>query len=126
MRTTSLARSIADFPIDRFVPRMIASADTFSALANREVVMDVRAIIGWIVFGFVIGVIARFIMPGRQSMGLIMTTLLGIAGSFVGGWLGSLIRGGPVDISQPAQWIGSIIGALILLFGYSMLQKKGV
>jgi uncharacterized membrane protein YeaQ/YmgE (transglycosylase-associated protein family) len=86
--------------------------------------MDIRAILAWIVFGLVVGVIARFILPGRQSMGLIMTTLLGIAGSFVGGYLGTLVHGGPMDISQPAGWIGSIIGALILLFGYSMLQKR--
>ena len=87
--------------------------------------MDIMAILGWIVFGFVIGVIARFIMPGRQSMGLIMTTLLGVAGSFLGGWLGTLVQGGPMDISQPSGWIGSIIGAFLLLFGYSMLQKRG-
>ena len=87
--------------------------------------MDIMAILGWIVFGCVIGIIARFIMPGRQSMGLIMTTLLGVAGSFLGGYLGTLVHGGPMDISQPAGWIGSIIGALILLFGYSMLHNRG-
>lgn len=86
--------------------------------------MDVGAIIGWIVFGFVVGVIARFLMPGRQSLGLIMTTLLGVAGAFVGGYLGSWISGNEMDIQDPAGWIGSIIGALILLIGYSMLQKK--
>ena len=87
--------------------------------------MDLMAILGWIVFGLVVGVIARFIMPGRQSMGLIMTSLLGVAGSFLGGYLGTLIHGGPMDISQPSGWIGSIIGALILLVGYSMLMKRG-
>ena len=50
-------------------------------------VMD--AFIGWIVFGFVIGVIARFLMPGPQPMGIILTTVLGVAGSFLGGYLGS-------------------------------------
>ena len=87
--------------------------------------MDLMAILGWIVFGLVVGIIARFIMPGRQSMGLIMTSLLGVAGSFLGGYLGTLIHGGPMDISQPSGWIGSIIGALILLVGYSMLKKRG-
>ena len=87
--------------------------------------MDPMAILRFIVFGLVVGVIARFIMPGRQSMGLIMTALLGIAGSFVGGYLGTLVHGGEIAASQPAEWIGSIIGALILLVGYSMLKKRG-
>ena len=49
------------------------------------------AVLGWIVFGLVIGLIARAIMPGAQPMGFILTALLGIAGSFVGGWLGTFL-----------------------------------
>jgi uncharacterized membrane protein YeaQ/YmgE (transglycosylase-associated protein family) len=83
------------------------------------------AIIGWIVFGLVVGIIARFVMPGAQPMGLIMTILLGVAGSFLGGYLGHLLHGGgSLDPSQPAGWIGSIIGAFLLLFAYSFLRKK--
>ena len=84
------------------------------------------AVLGWIIFGLVIGLIARAIMPGSQSMGFILTAVLGIAGSFVGGWLGTFLSGagGQPDLNQAAGWIGSIIGALILLFGYGMVAKR--
>ena len=84
------------------------------------------AVLGWIVFGLVIGLIARALMPGAQSMGFIVTVLLGIAGSFVGGWLGTFVSGAgsQPDLSQAAGWIGSIIGALILLFGYRMISQR--
>jgi uncharacterized membrane protein YeaQ/YmgE (transglycosylase-associated protein family) len=83
------------------------------------------AILGWIIFGFLVGLIARAIMPGAQPMGFLLTILLGVAGSFVGGWLGTLLFGsGEPDASNAAGWIGSIVGALILLFAYGMLAKK--
>ena len=84
------------------------------------------AVLGWIVFGLIIGLIARAIMPGAQPMGFILTALLGIAGSFVGGWLGTFLfgAGGQPELSHAAGWIGSIIGALILLFGYGMISRR--
>ena len=82
--------------------------------------------IGWIVFGLVVGAIARLLMPGRQPMGLILTCLLGVAGSFIGGYIGSMIHGGPMDASQPAGWIGATLGALLLLFLYGMFAKRTV
>ncbi len=82
------------------------------------------AIIGWIVFGLIVGIIARFLLPGPQPLGFILTSLLGIAGSFVGGSIGSLIHGGGFDIAQPSGWLGSIVGAILLLFGYSMISKR--
>jgi uncharacterized membrane protein YeaQ/YmgE (transglycosylase-associated protein family) len=82
------------------------------------------AIIGWIVFGFVVGVIARFILPGQQPMGIILTTVLGVVGSFVGGYLGSLIHGGPMDAAQPAGWIGSIIGSILLLAAFHFVRRR--
>ena len=84
------------------------------------------AVLGWIIFGLVIGLIARAIMPGAQPMGFILTAVLGIAGSFVGGWLGTFLfgAGGQPDLHQAAGWIGSIIGALILLFGYGRVSKR--
>lgn len=54
-------------------------------------------------------------MPGRQSMGMLMTTLLGVVGSFVGGLIGSFISGNSVDRVHPAGLLGSVIGALIAL-----------
>lgn len=82
------------------------------------------AILGWIVFGLVVGILARFILPGPHPMGFVLTTLLGIAGSFVGGMIGSLLHGGGLDISQTSGWIGSIVGAILLLLGYSMVSKR--
>ena len=87
--------------------------------------MEVMEIIRMIVFGFVIGVIARFLMPGPQPMGIIFTTLLGVAGSFLGGYLGHLLHGSEeMNYMQPAGWIGSIIGAALLLLVAGFLRKK--
>jgi uncharacterized membrane protein YeaQ/YmgE (transglycosylase-associated protein family) len=73
-------------------------------------------IIAWIIFGFIVGLIARAIVPGRQALGFIMTTVLGVAGSVVGGLVVSALAGGNVSGFTPAGLIGSIIGAVILLF----------
>jgi uncharacterized membrane protein YeaQ/YmgE (transglycosylase-associated protein family) len=72
-------------------------------------------IIAWIVFGFVVGLIARAVVPGRQSMGFVMTTLLGIAGALAGGLVGSALMGGPATAFEPAGFIGALIGAIALL-----------
>ena len=74
------------------------------------------SILAFILFGLVVGLIARAIMPGRQSMGLVATTLLGIVGSFVGGLVGSLISGGRVLELNTAGIIGSVLGALAVMF----------
>jgi uncharacterized membrane protein YeaQ/YmgE (transglycosylase-associated protein family) len=81
-------------------------------------------IIGMIVFGLVIGILARFLMPGRQPMGIILTAILGIAGSFLGGWMGTLLDGRPLGESSPAGWIGSLLGACLILFLFGMYQKR--
>ncbi len=73
-------------------------------------------IIAWIVFGFIVGLIARAIVPARQGMGFVMTTLLGIAGSLIGGLIASALWGhGSAARFEPTGFIGSIIGAIILL-----------
>jgi uncharacterized membrane protein YeaQ/YmgE (transglycosylase-associated protein family) len=74
-----------------------------------------------LVVGFVVGVIARFVMPGAQSMGWIATTLLGIAGAFVGGLGGQAL--GLYRVGEPVGWIGAVIGALILLVIYRMMKR---
>jgi uncharacterized membrane protein YeaQ/YmgE (transglycosylase-associated protein family) len=80
----------------------------------------------FILFGLVVGLIARAIMPGRQPMGFILTALLGMAGSFVGGYIGGLIQGqgDTVDSSDPYNWIGAVLGALLLLFLYGMFAGR--
>lgn len=78
----------------------------------------------WIVCGFLAGLIARAIMPGRQAMGFIGTTLLGIAGSFAGGFLASILFHGDWRFIQTSSFIGSVIGALVLLAVSSALSGK--
>lgn len=76
-------------------------------------------IIAMIVSGLIIGVIAKLLMPGRDPGGCIITILLGIAGTFLGGYLGKIL--GLYKPGQPAGWIMSIVGALILLALYHFL-----
>jgi len=66
-------------------------------------------------FGFFVGLIARALMPGRQNMGILMTTVLGAIGSFLGGLLGNAISGAPIGQIHPAGLIGSVLGAIIVL-----------
>ena len=77
-------------------------------------------IIWSIIVGFIIGLCARAIMPGVQQLGFLMTTLLGIGGSIIGGLIGRLFsRPAPGSAFHPAGFIMSIIGALILLWAWS-------
>ncbi len=78
------------------------------------------SIISTIVIGLVVGVIAKFLTPGRDPGGCIITILLGIAGAFVGTWLGRLFWGP----NYVAGWILSIVGAMILLLIYRMIAGK--
>ncbi|PFH04689.1 putative membrane protein YeaQ/YmgE (transglycosylase-associated protein family) [Collimonas sp. PA-H2] len=79
-------------------------------------------ILGTIIVGFIVGVIAKLIHPGRENMGFIVTTLLGIAGSFLAGYVGQAL--GWYHAGQGAGFIGSIIGAFILLVIYGFIKGK--
>ena len=81
------------------------------------------SIIITIVVGFIVGLIARAIMPGNQSMGIIMTTILGIVGSLVASYGGAAL--GLYPAGSPVGWIASIIGAIVVLFLYGLVTKKG-
>ncbi len=85
---------------------------------------DRCAIIVWIVFGLVIGVIAKLLMPGRDPGGFIVTMLLGIAGALVGGFIGRAM--GFYGAGEQAGWIMSILGAIILLALYRMMVRRRV
>ncbi len=79
-------------------------------------------IVWTIVIGFVVGLIARAIMPGRQKMGIIMTVLLGIAGSVVATYGGHYLK--IYQAGQTAGFIGAVIGAIIVLFVYGLVKGR--
>lgn len=81
-------------------------------------------IIGLIVIGFVAGLIARAVVPGKQNLSLLATLVLGVIGSFVGGFLGRLMFGHGSGFVQPSSWIGSIIGSIIVLLVYLAVQRR--
>jgi len=74
-----------------------------------------------ILVGFIVGVIAKLIMPGKENMGFIVTTLLGIAGSIIATYAGQ--AGGWYEAGGGAGWIGSIVGAFLLLWIYQKFKK---
>jgi uncharacterized membrane protein YeaQ/YmgE (transglycosylase-associated protein family) len=89
--------------------------------------MDLTTIVTWLVFGAIVGVIARFLMPGPDPMGGLGTIILGIIGSFIGGFLSQLLFAGNAAIPTPTSgWIGSINGALVALAIYRYSNGRRV
>jgi uncharacterized membrane protein YeaQ/YmgE (transglycosylase-associated protein family) len=78
-------------------------------------------LIGTIIVGLIVGALARFIMPGEQKMGWIMTILLGVAGSLLAGFIGQAL--GWYQAGEGAGWIASVVGALVLLFVVGKLRS---
>jgi len=76
-----------------------------------------------VIIGFIVGLLARAVMPGRQSMGLILTAVLGIVGSVVAGFIGQALHW--YAPGQPAGFIASIVGAVLVLFVVGLVSKKG-
>ncbi len=79
------------------------------------------ALLGTIIVGFIVGLIARAIYPGDQKLGFILTTVLGIVGAFVAKYIGSAL--GWYQGQQAAGFFASIIGAIIVIFVYLFVQK---
>ena len=82
-------------------------------------------IIGIIIFGAVIGVLARIVLPGKQPYGMIVTILLGVAGALIGYWLWGLIGDGNTIGLDWIRWVISVAAAAILSLGYSAITRKG-
>lgn len=80
-------------------------------------------ILSWIIFGLVAGFLAKWVMPGRDGGGVVMTIILGIAGAFVGGWVGTQLGFGSVTGFNLGSLFTAVIGALILLFAYRLIKK---
>jgi uncharacterized membrane protein YeaQ/YmgE (transglycosylase-associated protein family) len=80
--------------------------------------MGILSIIGTIIVGFIVGLLARFFYPGAVPLGFWLTVALGVGGSIVGGVISSLLFKTPDGRFHPAGWFLSIIGALIILWAY--------
>ena len=78
-------------------------------------------VLGWILFGLVVGIVAKLLMPGRDPGGFIVTTVLGIVGAVVGGFLGRTL--GLYGPGEPAGFLMATLGAVVLLFLYRMIRR---
>ena len=81
-------------------------------------------ILGWILFGLVVGIVAKFIMPGRDPGGIIITIILGIVGALIGGFLGQALN--LYEPGEPAGFVGATLGAILVLWIYRMATRKRV
>ncbi|MDT0513199.1 GlsB/YeaQ/YmgE family stress response membrane protein [Halomonas sp. LES1] len=80
-------------------------------------------VLAWILFGLIAGVLAKWIMPGKDPGSIIVTILIGIGGAFVGGWLGSMVGMGSMGDFSLGSFVTAILGALVLLGAYRMISK---
>lgn len=81
-------------------------------------------ILGWILFGLVVGIVAKLVMPGRDRGGIIVTILLGIVGALIGGLLGQAL--GLYSAGEPAGFIGATLGAILVLWVYRIATRRSV
>ena len=80
-------------------------------------------ILSWLVFGLIAGVLAKWIMPGKDPGGFFLTIAIGVAGAFVGGFIGSILGFGSVTGFNLGSFATAILGALLLLFLWRQLKK---
>jgi uncharacterized membrane protein YeaQ/YmgE (transglycosylase-associated protein family) len=80
-------------------------------------------VLGWILFGLIVGIVAKLLMPGRDPGGIIVTMLLGIIGAVVGGYLGRAL--GFYGPGEPAGFLMSLVGAIALLAVYRLAARRG-
>lgn len=80
------------------------------------------SVLATIVIGLIVGLLARFLMPGRDPMGFVLTALLGIVGAWLGSWIGASM--GMYAQGEPAGWLMSVLGAMLVLFIYRMVAGR--
>lgn len=81
-------------------------------------------LLSWILFGLIAGALAKFIMPGRDPGGFVVTILLGIGGAVIGGLIGTQLGFGKVTGFDLRSMIIAVLGALVLLYGYRLINKR--
>ncbi len=79
-------------------------------------------IIGWIIFGLIVGAVAKLLMPGKDPGGFLITSIIGMAGAVLGGYLGRML--GMYQEGQPAGFVMAVVGAFLLLLIYRMMIGK--
>ena len=86
------------------------------------------SIIGWILLGLFAGLIAKAIMPGAERIGIFVTTLLGVGGALLGGFLATALGfGDPIDeFFDLSTWLAAIVGALVILFAWNTLRERRI
>ena len=82
-----------------------------AAVGDKGDSLDIGSIIGYIVVGAIVGVLARFLVPGRDPMGIVLTIVLGIVGAVIGGWAAGAI----FSETSGVDWIASILAAIVLV-----------
>ncbi|AQQ69208.1 MULTISPECIES: GlsB/YeaQ/YmgE family stress response membrane protein [Microbulbifer] len=82
-------------------------------------------ILSWIILGLIAGALAKWIMPGPDPGGWIVTMVIGIVGAFIGGWVGSFVGLGTTGGLSLGSIITAVVGAVILLFIYRMVKSRG-
>lgn len=120
-------------PADRADPvQALPTRGSFAALSRGSLTLpgfqakDRRmfSILSWIIFGLIAGALAKWIMPGKDPGGLVITILLGVAGAFLGGYLGSLAGIGSIAGGFNIKSMGlAIVGALVLLYAHRLLKR---
>jgi uncharacterized membrane protein YeaQ/YmgE (transglycosylase-associated protein family) len=81
-------------------------------------------ILGWILFGLVVGIVAKLIMPGRDPGGIIVTILLGIVGALIGGFIGQALH--LYGQGEPAGFVGATLGAILVLWIYRIAMRRRI
>jgi uncharacterized membrane protein YeaQ/YmgE (transglycosylase-associated protein family) len=76
----------------------------------------------WIVFGLVVGIIAKFLMPGNDPGGVIVTIVIGVVGALLGGWIGRVL--GVYREAEPVGFIMAVVGAIVLLVLYRVVAPR--
>lgn len=86
--------------------------------------MSIIGFVLFLLFGLIVGLLARAILPGRQHMSVVMTTLLGVGGALLGGLVVTLLTRSPPERFEPAGFIGSLLGAILLLWAYTAFTRR--
>lgn len=94
---------------------------TFIQIIKQQRIMG---ILSWIILGLLAGAIAKWIRPGKDPGGCIVTILIGIAGAFLGGWIGSMLGLGTVDTFNIRTLLLAILGSVIVLWLYAMVRGR--